>query len=182
MPQQDLAINWGGAGLRSGPLTLPAGLSPQPGPQLSALPWNGHLCLFLESSGVTDCLPRSRRAPLPAWGGAGGGWALQGARGCSEAHPPNSGAQAWRGHPSTKGQACVHPAISQPELGARPGVEEGGGRLRQKQPLLASFESREVMGEVLAGCLAQSHTGVSLQRAVVTEPLGGCPVPLQHGP
>ena len=104
-------------GLRSRPLTLPAGLSPQPGPQLSALPGNGHLCLFLEGSGVIDCPPRPWRAPLQAWGGAGGGWAPQGAWGCSEAHPANSGAQAWRGHQWIKGRACVcprsyHPALS----------------------------------------------------------------------
>lgn len=48
-----------------GQLTLPGGLSSQPGPQLSALPRNWHLCLFLEGAGGI-ARPGPWQAPLRA--------------------------------------------------------------------------------------------------------------------
>lgn len=59
--QQDLAINAVRARLRGGPLNLLVDFLPRPGPQLSALPGNCSLCLFLEGAGA---LPVSSSAGL----------------------------------------------------------------------------------------------------------------------
>lgn len=85
-PQQDLAINWAGRGLRRGQgpslAHLPSGLASS-----CQAPGNGHLCLSVECEGG--------RLHRGLGEGTGGGWA-PGAAGAAPT-PPNSVAQAWRG-------------------------------------------------------------------------------------